>query len=77
MRASPLPQQSNTRTIDATLITLGFALADDGTLVAPPGAVVTLTPIANFVRLKISIDGTAVTAVLSKAAIKITREGKP
>jgi len=65
------------RTLDATLVALGFALADDGVLVAPSDSVVTLAPIGQFYELRISINGNAVAAVLSKSAIKITREGKP
>jgi hypothetical protein len=61
--------------ITSALIALGFGLADDGTLRAPSGGVVTLTPIGQFLELRISIDGNAVTAVLAKAAIKICREG--
>jgi len=57
------------------LLALGFTLADDGTLVAPVGSRVTLAPIGNFLELRISIDGNAVTAVLAKAALKICREG--
>jgi hypothetical protein len=59
------------------LLTLGFTLADDGTLVAPTGAVVTFTPTVTgqFYLLKISIDGNAVVAVLSKTALKFAARG--
>ena len=67
--------QSDARAIDATLLALGFALADDGTLVGPTRAHVTLTPIGNFLELRVSIDGNAVTAVLSKTALKFSRVG--
>lgn len=69
MPSEPLPQ------IDA-LIALGFTLADDGTLVAPANSRTTLTPIRQFLELRISLDGNAVTAIMSSTAIKITREGK-
>jgi len=68
MPATFLPQ------IDA-LLALGFVLADDGTLVAPSDSAVTLTPIGSFLELRILRDGNAVTAVLSKSALKITRVG--
>jgi hypothetical protein len=45
-------------------------------LVVVGGAVVTLASIGNFYELRISLaSGDAVTAVLSKSAIKISREG--
>ena len=59
----------------SALLALGFVLADDGAFVAPSGSRITLTPIGNFLELRISVDGNAVTAVLSKTALKICREG--
>ena len=44
----------------------------------PSNSVVTLTPTGQFYELRVSLgDGNAVTAVLNKAAIKVTTEGKP
>jgi hypothetical protein len=59
----------------SALLALDFTLADDGTLVAPSNSGVTLAPTGQFYQLKISIDGSAVTAVLAKSALKICREG--
>jgi hypothetical protein len=60
---------------DSALVALGFTLADDGTLTAPAGSTITLAPIgSNFLERKIAIDGSAVTAVLARAAIKVARE---
>jgi hypothetical protein len=68
MRATFLPQ------IDA-LLALGFVRGDDGKLVAPSNSVVTLTPTYDFVELRIGLaNGSAVTAVLHKSALKICRE---
>jgi hypothetical protein len=54
----------------------GFAHADDGVLFAPLDSVVSFMPVGGFFELKISLaDGNAVTAVLSKTAIKIGRVG--
>jgi hypothetical protein len=69
MPATFLPQ------IDA-LLALGFTLADDGVLTAPADSCVTLTPIGNFLELRISIHGSAVTAVLSKTALKFSCVGE-
>jgi len=60
---------------DSALIALGFVLADDGTFTAPSNSAVTFTPIGNFLELRISVDGNAVTAVLSKTALKFSRVG--
>jgi len=60
----------------SVLLALGFTFADDGTLVAPSSSIVTLAPTGQFYQLKISIGGNAVTAVMSKAAIKICREAR-
>jgi hypothetical protein len=60
---------------DSALTALGFTRTADGTLVAPADSVVTLTPTGAFFELRISIDGNAATAVLSKSAIKVSREG--
>ena len=68
MSADPLPQ------IDA-LIALGFNRAADGTFTAPSGSVVTLTPTYDFFELRVSLaSGGAVTVVLHKRALKISRE---
>jgi hypothetical protein len=61
---------------DSALIALGFTRTDDGTLTAPVDSVVTLTPTGAFFELRISLNGNAVVAVLSKSAIKVSREGK-
>jgi hypothetical protein len=67
---------ANHTTQSCALLALGFDLANDGTLVAPSDSAVTLTPIGNFFELRIiSVDGNAVTAVLSKAALKFSRAG--
>jgi hypothetical protein len=58
------------------LIALGFDLADDGTLHAPIGSRVSLTPTGQFFELRIHLaDGNMAMAVLHKAALKISREG--
>jgi hypothetical protein len=75
MSELPFSIQSPSRAIDATLVALGFVQGDDGVLVTPSNSVVTLTPIGAFYELRISVDGNAVTAVLSKTALKICREG--
>ena len=63
---------------DVVLVSLGFSQGDDGVLVAPKDSRVTLTPIGTFFELRVSLgDGNAIVAVLSKSAIKITREGAP
>jgi hypothetical protein len=59
----------------SALLALGFVLADDGAFVAPSGSRITLTPIGNFLELRISVDGNVVTAVLSKSALKFSRVG--
>jgi hypothetical protein len=60
---------------DDAFAALGFARADDGTLIAPPGSVVTLAPVGAFFELRISLasTGNCVTAVLAKVAIKVGR----
>lgn len=60
---------------DRDLIAIGFT-EHDGVLVAPKNSRVRLEPAgAAFYRLYVSLsDGNAVTAVLSKSAIKLTRE---
>jgi hypothetical protein len=60
---------------DRDLIAIGFT-EHDGVLVAPENSRVRLEPAgAAFYRLYVSIgNGNAVTAVLSKSAIKLTRE---
>jgi hypothetical protein len=69
-------QSSDARTIDATLVALGFVHDDDGTLVTPTDSVVTLAPIGAFFELRILLaDGNIATAVLGKAALKISRVG--
>jgi hypothetical protein len=63
-------------TINSTLLALGFALAEDGTLVAPSDSAVTLTPTYDFFELRVSLGtGDTVTVVLHKSALKICREG--
>jgi hypothetical protein len=60
------------------LLAVGFVAGNDGTLHAPETSHTQLAPTAQFYQLKISLgDGNAVVAVLSKSAVKITREGKP
>jgi len=69
-------QQSPTRAIDATLLALGFVRGDDGVLYGPTDCTVSFAPVGQFYELQISLaNGDAVVAVLSKAAIKVTREG--
>jgi hypothetical protein len=64
------------QSVDALLAALGFSRGDDGTLHAPDTSRITLAPVGQFFELRISLDtGAEVTAVLSKAAVKITREG--
>jgi len=70
-------QMQSPHSTESALAALGFTRTDDGTLTAPADSVVTLTPTGAFFELRISIDGNAVLAVLSKSAIKITREAKP
>ena len=56
---------------------MGFApRGSDGRLQAPSASTTTLAPIgSNFYELRITLaDGNAVVAVLSKAALKITRD---
>jgi hypothetical protein len=60
------------------LVSVGFSAGDDGTLHAPATSQVKLAPIGQFYELRISLaDGNVVVAVLSKPAIKITREPPP
>jgi hypothetical protein len=59
-----------------SLLALGFVAGNDGVLHAPDVARVRLEPVGTFYRLNISLgDGNAVVAVMSKTAVKITREG--
>jgi hypothetical protein len=63
---------------DSALAGLGFVRGNDGVLLAPAVSRTTLAPVGNFYELRNSLgDGNAVVAVLSKSAVKITREGKP
>jgi len=58
---------------DAALTAVGFTQADDGILIAPADAVVTLAPTGNFFELRIRLSGgAAVKAVLAKIALKRT-----
>ena len=53
---------------------MGFA-EHDGVLEAPASAAVTLASVGQFFELRISLEsGTAIVAVLAKAALKIRRE---
>ena len=62
--------------IDSALVAVGFTVGNDGVLHAPAASRVKLAPIWQFYELRISLaDGNAVVAVMSKSAIKITREG--
>jgi hypothetical protein len=62
---------------DAALVAVGFVAGNDGTLHAPATNRTALVPTGNFYEQRISLgDGNAVVAVLGKAALKITREGK-
>jgi hypothetical protein len=64
--------------IDRTLQALGFVAGDDGVPHAPESSRVTLAPIGTFFELRISMgDRTAIVAVLSKSAVKVTREATP
>jgi hypothetical protein len=66
---------SDHRIID-TLIAAGF-VSHDGILSAP-GARFTLTPIGNFVELRIELlSGTSVRAVMAAEALKIATAAKP
>jgi hypothetical protein len=68
--------QFGTRAIDASLVARGFVRGDDGVLYAPTDSVVSFTPVGGFLELQIVLgDGNAVTAVPSKAAIRISRVG--
>ena len=59
-----------------SLLAVGFVAGNDGTLVAPATSRVRLVPIGQFYELRISMgDGNAIVAVLSKSAVKISREG--
>jgi hypothetical protein len=58
------------------LSALHFVRREDGALVAPADSIVTLAPIGAFFELRIILaDGNTVTAVLGKAALKISRVG--
>ena len=64
--------------IDSILQKLGFIAGDDGVLVAPKDSRVTLAPIGTFFELRISMgDGNAALCIVSKSAIKVTREATP
>jgi len=76
MPTFPPSTQSDARAIDATLVALGFVLGDDGVLYAPTDSVVSFTPVGGFLELRIVLgDGNAVTAVLSKTALRFSRVG--
>lgn len=59
------------------LSALHFVRREDGALVAPADSIVTLAPIGAFFELRIILadGGNTVTAVLGKAALKISRAG--
>jgi hypothetical protein len=68
---------------DLTLLALGFTAGDDGTLRAPDGSTVTLTPMGRFYRLTVTLPaegacswltGDVVHCVVAKIAVKITPE---
>jgi hypothetical protein len=68
--------KSDARAIDATLVALGFVRGNDGVLYAPTDSTVSFTPVGSFVELRIVLgDGNAVTVVMSKAAVKVSRVG--
>src|SRR5262249_37442658 len=68
--------QSDARAIDTTLVALGFVRGDDDVLYAPSDSVVSFTSVGGFLELRIVLgDGNAVTAVLSKTALKFSRAG--
>jgi hypothetical protein len=67
---------ASSKTKDA-LLSLGFTEGNDGALLAPASSRTRLIPTGAFFELRISIDGNAVIAVMSKSAVKITREAKP
>jgi hypothetical protein len=59
-----------------SLLAVGFVAGNDGTLNAPATSRVRLVPIGQFYELRISLaDGNAIVAVLSRSAVKVTREG--
>ena len=62
---------------DTALVAVGFTAGNDGVLVAPADAVVRLIPIGKYFELRISLDGNALTCIVPRVALKITREGKP
>jgi hypothetical protein len=62
-------------TADA-LVALGFARADDGAFVAPHGSVTRLVPIGKYFELRISIGSNALSCVVPRVAIKVSREGE-
>jgi len=64
--------QSDARAIDTTLVASGFVRGDDGVLYAPTDSVVSFTPVGSLLELRIVLaDGSAVTAVMSKSALKV------
>ena len=64
--------------IDHALQALGFSVDESGALVAPKDSRATLTPIGTFFELRISMgDGNAALCIVSKSAIKVTREVTP
>jgi hypothetical protein len=76
MPTFPFTTQSDARAIDAALVALGFVRGDDGVLYAPTDSAVSLAPAGGILELRISLaDGNAVTAVLSKTALKFSRVG--
>jgi hypothetical protein len=75
MPGEPSTTQSNACAIDTTLAALGFMRGDDGVLTAPSDSIVTLTPIGNFLEFRISVDGNAVTCVVSCVALKFSCVG--
>ena len=63
---------------DSALAALGFVRGNGGVLLAPAVSRNTFAATGQFYQLKISVDdGNAAVAVLSKSAVKITREAKP
>jgi len=61
--------------IDLVLQGLGFVADNESVLHAPESSRVTLAPIGQFYELRIhSPDGNAIVAVISKSAVKISRE---
>jgi hypothetical protein len=59
-----------------SLLAVGFVAGNDGALVAPATSRVKLVPIGQFYELRVTLaDGNALVCIVSKSALKVTREG--